>query len=118
MARTVVKRTAAVTATHNEGTDSAPMPGGTSGQPDDPNPRSNIIHGINDVAPATVEKPDRPEVTVRRFKVLPGSPATVMYEGQSCRMVVGKIVSENNTDVDLLRRQGVLLEEVKEEKAA
>jgi len=114
--RTVVKRSAAVTASHNESTDTSPMVGGTSGQPEDPNPRATRIHGIDDVAPSGT-RDDRPVVEPKRYRVV-GGPPSVMYGGGSVRMVLGKIVTDASTDVDLLRRQGVVLEELKEEQAA
>jgi hypothetical protein len=116
--RTVVKREASAVEENlkNEGVDKPPpMAGGTSGQPDDPNPRATRIHGKDDVAPQAVRE-ERPEVKVKQFRVT-GGPPMVMYMGQSCRMVHGKIVNETSVDIDLLRRQGVVLEELKEEAA-
>lgn len=117
MGRNVVKRELTKTdkpgATLEDGSpvDKAPMQGGSSGAPPDPNPRSALVHGIADIAPARdvvvdeTEEIDR-NATARRFEVV-GGPSEVMYEGGRVTMRLGKVYSENAADLDLLRKQGV-----------
>ena len=115
MARHVV-RTRAESTDKVEGTavaDVVTMPGGAAGVPDDPNPRSTVIHGIDDIAPARPEPDEDRKRLPRQFRVI-GGPAEVLYDGGRVRMVPGKVYTENSVDLDLLRRQGVQLQEVME----
>lgn len=118
MARHVVKQRADSSEASSESVvDQPTMPGGASGMPVDPNPQSTIFHGIDDIAPArSVDDPERNRLP-KQYRVV-GGPEQVMYDGQKIRMIAGKIYSENAVDLDLLRRQGVQLEEIKQEVAA
>jgi hypothetical protein len=93
--------------------DLAAMPGGATGVPDDPNMRSTVIHGIDDIAPAKPELDEDRKRLPRQFRVT-GGPAEVLYDGGRVRMIPGKVYTENSVDLDLLRRQGVQLQEVTE----
>jgi hypothetical protein len=117
--RNVVKRDGATSSTTKSDVavpDKAPIPGGASGQPDDPfgdrNAPSTKIHGLADIAPARAElKVSRP---ARRFQVV-GGPESVMWEGGRVRMNHGKIYPETATDIEFLRKQGVIFQELVDE---
>lgn len=113
MARHVVRTRAEGTEKTEAATipDVVAMPGGAAGIPDDPNPRSMVIHGIDDIAPARPELDEDRKRLPRQFRVT-GGPTEVLYDGGRVRMTPGKIYNENAVDLDLLRRQGVQLQEV------
>lgn len=120
MARNVVKRGTAPApegAKSDEGQalDKAPMQGGSPGELDDPNPKSDVIHGLNDVAPAREHRATE-HVPQKRYMVV-GGPDSVMYEGARVRMNHGKVYNEGSVDLDVLRRQGVQLKELDEDAA-
>ena len=111
MARNVVKRDAtAVAKTDDIPADKAPILGGAPGMLEDPNPRSNVIHGVGNVVPAR-EELRRAEVPPRIFKVTNPAPVRVVYAGQPITVHPGREYLENAVDLALLRRQGVTFEE-------
>jgi hypothetical protein len=114
MARHIVKRDGATLPEAAEET-GGPIPtlvGGTSGAPPDPNPRSTAIHGLHDVLPAPARAEDEGRsAEQRRYRVVE-TPPSVMYEGQRLTMNRGKIYAEGCVDLDFLRDQGVVFEEV------
>jgi hypothetical protein len=85
--------------------------GGTSGMLDDPNIPTTKI-GL-DITPAHVTDETGKEAppVPRRFQVT-GGPDHVMYAGLKTRMIPGKIYNEGTVDFDLLRKQGVKIEEI------
>lgn len=95
--------------------DVATMPGGAPGVPEDPNLRSALIHGLDDIAPARSVEPEQ-NLQPKRWRVV-GGPSEVMYEGARLRVMPGKVYPDNCVDLDLLRRQGVQLQEVSEQQA-
>jgi hypothetical protein len=92
----------------------AALPGGASGQPSDP-PQAVVIHGLGlDVQPQREEEV-KEDVPVRKFKVIGVSPmGSVMYDGQRVQVHVGNVYRDNCTDIALLQKQGVILEEIVE----
>jgi hypothetical protein len=84
------------------------MLGGTSGMLDDPNtPMAQIGR---EIVPAREQK-ETARVPQRRFQVISG-PFQVLYGGVMTKMIPGKVYNEGTVDLDLLRSQGVKLEEI------
>lgn len=121
MARNVVKRDMVQIGARPAAPEPPAMMGGTSGEPADTAPRALRIAGIDDVAPMR-EHPNSPDVPVKRYKYIGttgkvdpfSGAAVIMYQGQSSKMHVGKVVAENTVDVAWLRRQGLQFQEVDE----
>lgn len=109
MARNVIRSNEAAAPPAAPG-EQAPLPGGTSGAPPDPNPPCTRIAGIDDVTPAR-DLPD-PVTPLRRMYRVAKSPEMVVYAGGRVRMPVGKLYPEGTVDFDVLQRQGVVFEEV------
>ena len=90
------------------------MLGGTSGMLDDPNiPLTQIGR---EIVPAK-DLGEHAHVRQRKFQVISG-PFAVLYGGVMTRMIPGKVYNEGTVDLDLLRSQGVKLEEIVEPAAA
>jgi hypothetical protein len=86
----------------------AEAPGGAPGVLPEP---VRVVHIPGTVSPAANrELPNRPAVEARRFRVVAGGP--VLYDSARVDMRTGKIIADNQYDLDLLRRQGIVLEEV------
>ena len=93
----------------NQAADEQPgTPGGSPGVYVDESKQPVQDHG-----PSTVERPVAKGPTGRKFRVVRG-PEMVMYAGSKTRLHVGRIMGEVSCDLDLLRRQGVVFEEVVE----
>lgn len=96
------------------------MAGGAGGEPAESTHRAMRIAGIDDVAPMR-EHPQAAVVPTRRYRYIGTTGkvdgfggALVMYNGQSTRVHVGKVYTENQVDLDWLRKQGLQFEEIDE----
>jgi hypothetical protein len=91
-----------------------PLPGGTSGQPEDVKP-TTVIHGLGtDIQPLREEEP-KDDVPIRKYRVVGVPPShSVMYDGQRVQVHMGNVYKDNCTDIALLQKQGVVLEEISE----
>lgn len=81
---------------------------------DNPEPQvmdaTSVIQSLVPEAPPADEVlPDAPRA--RRWQVT-GGPDSVVYDSQRVRMQHGKVYDEGCVDLDLLRRQGVVLTEI------
>jgi len=84
------------------------MAGGASGVVDD----TTRMSLPGEVVATAYRAPDpnaAPAMAAQRFRV--GADATVMYSGAKTLMRKGKIIDAGSYDLDLLRRQGVILTE-------
>jgi hypothetical protein len=91
-----------------------PVAGGSSGAPPDPNPkRTRVGVGLADIVPAPDRSSDERASCPppKRYRVV-GGPDKVMYAGVQTIVRPGKIYTEGSVDLDFLRGQGVVLEEM------
>ena len=67
-------------------------------------------------APPVVEQEETSEELPKQvwYRVMPGSPDSVMYDGGRVRMLPGKTYHSGMVDLGLLRAQGVILQEIEE----
>jgi hypothetical protein len=103
-------------AKHSDGSNvAAPaMMGGTPGMPEDPNvPLTQIGR---DIVPAKEFKENGPPKVQRKFQIISG-PFAVLYGGVMTKIIPGKVYTEGTVDLDLLRSQGVKIEEITEPAA-
>jgi hypothetical protein len=90
-----------------------PMIGGTPGTPGGQqkhlSPTGQVIQGMVGPSGRPLSIDEGPPG--RQYQVV-GGPGFVMYASAKTPIRMGKIVSDVNCDVDLLRRQGVVLREI------
>lgn len=103
--------TSSATIDANEGADKASTPGGALGVL----PEIKAIHmpGVPSGSAVRPRDASIPEVPARTHRVMNQWPVSVMYDNSQVRFAPGKVVSDAQYDLDLLRRQGVILEELK-----
>lgn len=113
MGRHVVKRGTSTEPQKAEvaSADKAPILGGASGIPTDPNPQSTMIHGLGGIAPAR-EEVQRVDKIARKYRVTNPQGIRVIYGGQAMTLQPGKEFSDACTDIELLKKQGVKFEEL------
>jgi len=72
---------------------------------------------MNDIKPGNMSDAFVPEVKVQKY-VIGGNPIggayRVMYESQIMTLPVGKVMTESSSNLDWLRRQGVVFVEMSE----
>lgn len=109
--------------------DKAQVPGGASGAPGEANP-AEAAHAMMSLLnrgkpnPGAPAQPRAEEVKPRRYRVT-GGPATklglppgtfpVVYNGSITPVRPGKEFADNQVDIELLRRQGIQFEEIKDD---
>jgi hypothetical protein len=62
----------------------------------------------------TPPKVAEPAIPVRRYRVTNPTPISILYDGYNALIRPGKVFDEHAYDVDRLRKQGVMLEEMEQ----
>lgn len=90
------------------------MPGGSSGMDDGPQDQGAPIEATR--ARAEVNIPPAKRYRIVGAPSAPGRPPQIMYKNCRTNLQIGKVISENQYDLQVLRDQGVILEAIDEPK--